>query len=67
LLALSQVSQDWDRQLLVLLLQQQLMPGSAPNPCGTPSLPTIDDLLPSLEGMLTEGKSAQRTDLETIM
>lgn len=51
----------------MLLLQQQLMPGSSPNPCGTPSLPMIDDLLPCVEGMLTEGKGAQRTDLEIIM
>ncbi len=43
-----QVTHDWDRRLLVCLLQQQLLPGSisAPPKGQPPTVPTCDTLLP---------------------
>ena len=62
-----QVSQDWDRRLLVSLLQQQLMPGSALNPCGDTTLPSVDELMPGVQKQLSGGVMVEIFQLENVM
>ncbi len=62
-----QVSQDWDRRLLAALLQQQLMPGCAPNPSGDVSLPTLDMLMPGARKQLAGGAMVEVFQLEEVM
>lgn len=61
------VSQDWDRRLLVSLLQQQLMPGCAPNPCGDITLPHVDMLMPSVKKHLSAGVLTEIYQLENVI
>ncbi|KAF5843487.1 dynein heavy chain and region D6 of dynein motor-domain-containing protein, partial [Dunaliella salina] len=61
------VSQDWDRRLLVSLLQQQLMPGCAPNPCGDITLPHVDMLMPSVKKHLSAGVLTEMYQLENVI